>query len=85
MQLLLEFSDMLERDWRQDRRQDHSQGGKNADVTGNPIGGGGSGAGGGSGVVAAAAAAACTARGRIESMGALVEQLGPLIDWESEV
>lgn len=50
-------------------RRDDPQG-QNADGTGNP-GAGGAGAG--------------TAGRRIENMGVLLEQLAPLLDWDSEV
>lgn len=75
MRFLLDFSGLLERDWSRARRAD-AQGNGNADGGGNPgTGGGGGGAGEGAGTVGR----------RIENMGALLEQLAPLIDWESEV
>lgn len=70
VRLLLEFSGLLERDWCRARTEDSQ--GMNADGSGNP---GGGGAGGGLG----------TTSRRIENMGALLEQLAPLIDWDREV
>ncbi|CAM9436532.1 unnamed protein product [Ectocarpus sp. 13 AM-2016] len=70
VRLLLEFSGLLERDWCRARRDD-PQGQNAADGSGKP-GGGGAGAGAG------------TAGRRIENMGVLLEQLAPLLDWESE-
>ena len=74
MRLLLEFSGLLERDWYRARRDDPQ--GQQADVVGN-LGVGSLGVVGGPG-------AGTTGR-RIENMGVLLEQLAPLLNWDSEV
>lgn len=73
---------MLERDWCLSRREDPPQGSKMANGTRNPICGAGSGVGGNGG---SGSAAPGSANRRMENMGALLEQLGTLIDWGSEV
>lgn len=70
--LLLEFSGLLERDYCRARRDEHGHGHGQNGIHGDG-GVGGSGGGGG------------TAGRRIENMGVLLEQLAPLLDWESEV
>lgn len=77
VRLLLEFSSLLERDWCRDRRDDPR--GNGAHQNGNPVAGGVEGAGGEAGVGMG------TAGRRIESMGVVLEQLAPLVDWDSEV
>lgn len=76
VRLLLDFSGLLERDWCRDRRDDPR--GNGAHENGNPVGGGVE-AGGEAGVGMG------TAGRRIESMGVVLEQLAPLVDWNSEV
>lgn len=76
VRLLLDFSGLLERDWCRDRRDDPR--GNGAHDNGNPIGGGVE-AGGEAGVGMG------TAGRRIEGMGVVLEQLAPLVDWNSEV
>ena len=76
VRLLLDFSGLLERDWCRDRRDDPR--GNGAHESGSPIGGGVE-AGGEAGVGMG------TAGRRIESMGVVLEQLAPLVDWNSEV
>lgn len=76
VRLLLDFSGLLERDWCRDRRDDPR--GNGAHENGNPMGGGVE-AGGEAGVGMG------TAGRRIEGMGVVLEQLAPLVDWNSEV
>ncbi|CAM9679562.1 unnamed protein product, partial [Laminaria digitata] len=76
VRLLLDFSGLLERDWCRDRQNDPR--GNGAHENGNPNIGGGVEAGGEAGVGMG------TAGRRIESMGVVLEQLAPLVDWDSE-
>lgn len=77
--LLLEFSGLLERDYCRARRDEHGHGHGQNGIHGDGGVGGSGGGGGGAGPGAG------TAGRRIENMGVLLEQLAPLLDWESEV
>lgn len=86
----MEFSGLLERDWCRARRDDlqhsHRQHGQRQGQGQNAVhGDGGTGNPGGGGSGGGVGAAAGTAGRRIENMGVLLEQLAPLLDWNSEV